>query len=165
MAISLGLHQEVIDPTLNEMTREHRRRLWWSVYSMDRFSISTLSHSPTAELLTIQNSLCQIWQSYHHRRRRHRRPPPLHNSSIISRNPCQAQLTPLAWHRIRRLLRHGPISLYQTLAYSGQNNGESVAPPCTSVPFQSLLLTPLRYLPQVAQNRLPPCRVRSNDHA
>lgn len=36
MAISLGLHQEVSDPTLDETEREHRRRLWWSVYSMDR---------------------------------------------------------------------------------------------------------------------------------
>ncbi|RTE82945.1 hypothetical protein BHE90_002549 [Fusarium euwallaceae] len=36
MAISLGLHQEVSDPTLDETAREHRRRLWWSVYSMDR---------------------------------------------------------------------------------------------------------------------------------
>ncbi|KAH6991372.1 fungal-specific transcription factor domain-containing protein [Ilyonectria sp. MPI-CAGE-AT-0026] len=36
MAISLGLHQEVSDPTLDEMEREQRRRLWWSVYSMDR---------------------------------------------------------------------------------------------------------------------------------
>ncbi|KAF4310964.1 C6 transcription factor [Botryosphaeria dothidea] len=36
MAISLGLHQEIIDPDMDEATREHRRRLWWSVYSMDR---------------------------------------------------------------------------------------------------------------------------------
>ncbi|KAK8195310.1 fungal-specific transcription factor domain-containing protein [Phyllosticta capitalensis] len=36
MAISLGLHQEMVDPDLDEATREHRRRLWWSVYSMDR---------------------------------------------------------------------------------------------------------------------------------
>ncbi|KAK7407831.1 Transcriptional activator [Neonectria punicea] len=36
MAISLGLHQEVSDPALDEMEREYRRRLWWSVYSMDR---------------------------------------------------------------------------------------------------------------------------------
>lgn len=36
MAISLGLHQEVSDDTLDDKTREHRRRLWWSVYSMDR---------------------------------------------------------------------------------------------------------------------------------
>ncbi|KAL1960873.1 hypothetical protein VTO42DRAFT_5856 [Malbranchea cinnamomea] len=36
MAISLGLHQEVSDDTLDDKTREYRRRLWWSVYSMDR---------------------------------------------------------------------------------------------------------------------------------
>ncbi|OAX82314.1 hypothetical protein ACJ72_03336 [Emergomyces africanus] len=36
MAISLGLHQEVSDDSLDDHTREHRRRLWWSVYSMDR---------------------------------------------------------------------------------------------------------------------------------
>ncbi|GME22637.1 C6 transcription factor [Neofusicoccum parvum] len=36
MAISLGLHQEIMDPDMDEATREHRRRLWWSVYSMDR---------------------------------------------------------------------------------------------------------------------------------
>ncbi|KAK8253990.1 C6 transcription factor [Phyllosticta capitalensis] len=29
MAISLGLHQEMVDPDLDEATREHRRRLWW----------------------------------------------------------------------------------------------------------------------------------------
>jgi proline utilization trans-activator len=36
MAISLGLHQEVSDPNLDRVAREHRRRVWWSVYSMDR---------------------------------------------------------------------------------------------------------------------------------
>ncbi|KAL0256464.1 Transcriptional activator [Diplodia seriata] len=36
MAISLGLHQEIVDPEMDEGTREHQRRLWWSVYSMDR---------------------------------------------------------------------------------------------------------------------------------
>lgn len=36
MAISLGLHEEVSDPTIDNIEREHRRRLWWSVYSMDR---------------------------------------------------------------------------------------------------------------------------------
>ncbi|KAF2136164.1 uncharacterized protein K452DRAFT_354054 [Aplosporella prunicola CBS 121167] len=36
MAISLGLHQEIDDPEIDNKAREHRRRLWWSVYSMDR---------------------------------------------------------------------------------------------------------------------------------
>ncbi|KFY40584.1 hypothetical protein V494_03435 [Pseudogymnoascus sp. VKM F-4513 (FW-928)] len=36
MAISMGLHQEVPDQNLDDGAREHRRRLWWSVYSMDR---------------------------------------------------------------------------------------------------------------------------------
>ncbi|KAG5297274.1 C6 transcription factor [Histoplasma ohiense] len=36
MAILLGLHQEVSDDTLDDHAREHRRRLWWSVYSLDR---------------------------------------------------------------------------------------------------------------------------------
>ncbi|KLJ08058.1 hypothetical protein EMPG_16498 [Blastomyces silverae] len=36
MAISLGLHQEVSDNSLDDHAREHRRRLWWSVYSLDR---------------------------------------------------------------------------------------------------------------------------------
>lgn len=37
MAISLGLHQEVQDKNLDARAREHRRRAWWSVYSMDRY--------------------------------------------------------------------------------------------------------------------------------
>ena len=39
MAISLGLHEEVPAPestTLSEEELEYRRRVWWSVYSMDR---------------------------------------------------------------------------------------------------------------------------------
>ncbi|EOO01263.1 putative c6 transcription factor protein [Phaeoacremonium minimum UCRPA7] len=36
MAISLGLHQEVSSPGLDDATKEHRRRVWWSIYSMDR---------------------------------------------------------------------------------------------------------------------------------
>ena len=36
MAISLALHQEVYDPQMHEAEREHRRRIWWSVYSLDR---------------------------------------------------------------------------------------------------------------------------------
>lgn len=37
MAILLGLHQEVSDDSLDDQDREHRRRLWWSVYSLDRY--------------------------------------------------------------------------------------------------------------------------------
>jgi proline utilization trans-activator len=36
MAISLALHQEVQDPRLDESSKEQRRRIWWSVYSLDR---------------------------------------------------------------------------------------------------------------------------------
>ncbi|KAM0476788.1 hypothetical protein ACHAPX_006213 [Trichoderma viride] len=43
MAISLGLHQEVSPhyysqqgPELDKTAREHRRRVWWSIYSLDR---------------------------------------------------------------------------------------------------------------------------------
>ncbi|KAI4728785.1 hypothetical protein E4T49_03459 [Aureobasidium sp. EXF-10728] len=36
MAISLALHQEVLDPRLDEASKEQRRRIWWSVYSLDR---------------------------------------------------------------------------------------------------------------------------------
>lgn len=45
MAISLGLHQEVDDPVMDIVEREHRRRVWWSVYSMDRI-ISVKSGNP-----------------------------------------------------------------------------------------------------------------------
>lgn len=45
MAISLGLHQEVDDPMVDTVEREHRRRVWWSVYSMDRI-ISVKSGNP-----------------------------------------------------------------------------------------------------------------------
>ncbi|KAH8691044.1 fungal-specific transcription factor domain-containing protein [Phaeosphaeriaceae sp. PMI808] len=36
MAISLGLHQEVSLPGIDEITKERRRRVWWSIYSLDR---------------------------------------------------------------------------------------------------------------------------------
>ena len=36
MAVSLGLQHEVGNSEHDEETQEHRRRLWWSVYSMDR---------------------------------------------------------------------------------------------------------------------------------
>ncbi|KAL1301410.1 hypothetical protein AAFC00_005669 [Neodothiora populina] len=36
MAISLALHQEVSTPGLDESMKEFRRRVWWSVYSLDR---------------------------------------------------------------------------------------------------------------------------------
>jgi len=36
MAISLGLHQEVSDPSISETDQNRRRRAWWSVYSLDR---------------------------------------------------------------------------------------------------------------------------------
>lgn len=36
MAITLGLHQETSCADLDDATREHRRRVWWSVYSLDR---------------------------------------------------------------------------------------------------------------------------------
>ena len=45
MAISLGLHKEVADPGMDVVEREHRRRVWWSVYSMDRI-ISVKSGNP-----------------------------------------------------------------------------------------------------------------------
>lgn len=36
MAITLGLHQESASKELSEEIKEHRRRVWWSVYSLDR---------------------------------------------------------------------------------------------------------------------------------
>lgn len=36
MAITLGLHQETSNQNLDEVSIEHRRRVWWSVYSLDR---------------------------------------------------------------------------------------------------------------------------------
>ncbi len=61
MAISLGLHQEVSSsptnpaafgsaPVLDETARERRRRVWWSIYSLDRI-VSAKSGNP----LTIQD--------------------------------------------------------------------------------------------------------------
>ncbi|RVX73437.1 hypothetical protein B0A52_03079 [Exophiala mesophila] len=45
MAISLGLHQEVTDLSMDLVERESRRRIWWSVYSLDRI-ISVKSGNP-----------------------------------------------------------------------------------------------------------------------
>ncbi|KAM7211540.1 fungal-specific transcription factor [Rhypophila decipiens] len=58
MAISLGLHQEVKSSAsdqsglhdLDEAVREHRRRVWWSIYSLDRI-LSAKSGNP----ITIQD--------------------------------------------------------------------------------------------------------------
>lgn len=58
MAISLGLHHEVnehssnvsLASSLDEATREHRRRVWWSIYSLDRI-LSVKSGNP----ITIQD--------------------------------------------------------------------------------------------------------------
>ncbi|KIH93855.1 hypothetical protein SPBR_05597 [Sporothrix brasiliensis 5110] len=53
MAISLGLHQEVpssaSSPALSPADREHRRRVWWSIYSLDRI-LSLKSGHPIAIL-------------------------------------------------------------------------------------------------------------------
>lgn len=50
MAINLGLYQEVQDTSgLNETDREHRRRLWWSIYSLDRI-LSLKSGNPISIL-------------------------------------------------------------------------------------------------------------------
>ncbi|KAJ5823750.1 hypothetical protein N7447_006090 [Penicillium robsamsonii] len=45
MAISLGLHQEVSNPSISEGDRNRRRRAWWSVYSLDRL-LSVKSGNP-----------------------------------------------------------------------------------------------------------------------
>lgn len=44
MAISLGLHREVSDQEIDSETREHRRRVWWSTYSMERLLCVTSGH-------------------------------------------------------------------------------------------------------------------------
>lgn len=50
MAISLGLHQEAPSSlALSEADREHRRRVWWSIYSLDRI-LSLKSGHPIAIL-------------------------------------------------------------------------------------------------------------------
>ncbi|KIW12639.1 hypothetical protein PV08_09917 [Exophiala spinifera] len=49
MAITLGLHQEVKDPNCDPAAREYRRRLWWSVYSMDRILCIKLGNPPMVE--------------------------------------------------------------------------------------------------------------------
>lgn len=37
MAVSLGMHQEATNSVMDEVELEHRRRVWWSTYSMDRY--------------------------------------------------------------------------------------------------------------------------------
>lgn len=44
MAISLGLHQEPSEQDLGAFEREHRRRTWWSTYSLDRLFCVTAGH-------------------------------------------------------------------------------------------------------------------------
>lgn len=44
MAISLGLHQEVADQEIDSETREYRRRVWWSIYSMERLLCVSSGH-------------------------------------------------------------------------------------------------------------------------
>lgn len=44
MAITLGLHQEVSDQRIDSRTREHRRRVWWSTYSLERLLCVTSGH-------------------------------------------------------------------------------------------------------------------------
>lgn len=44
MAISLGLHQEISDQATSESEREHRRRVWWSTYSLERLLCVTSGH-------------------------------------------------------------------------------------------------------------------------
>ncbi|KAJ5619476.1 hypothetical protein N7510_003460, partial [Penicillium lagena] len=44
MAVSLGLHREVFDQELDNETRERRRRVWWSTYSMERLLCVTSGH-------------------------------------------------------------------------------------------------------------------------
>ncbi|CAI6077251.1 unnamed protein product [Clonostachys chloroleuca] len=46
MSVTLGLHQEVSDRLYDAATREHRRRLWWSIYSMDRILCIKFGNPP-----------------------------------------------------------------------------------------------------------------------
>lgn len=36
LALSIGLHREIPDGIVSPSEREHRRRLWWTVYILDR---------------------------------------------------------------------------------------------------------------------------------
>ncbi|OKL61014.1 hypothetical protein UA08_03118 [Talaromyces atroroseus] len=48
MAVSLGLHQELPNTVaMDSVEREHRRRVWWSIYSMDQI-ISVKSGNPSS---------------------------------------------------------------------------------------------------------------------
>lgn len=38
MALSKGLHHESAPGVVTDDEREHRRRLWWSVYNLDRYA-------------------------------------------------------------------------------------------------------------------------------
>ncbi|EXJ77315.1 hypothetical protein A1O3_09541 [Capronia epimyces CBS 606.96] len=44
MAVSLGLHQEVLDQNIGAFERERRRRVWWSTYSLERLLCVTSGH-------------------------------------------------------------------------------------------------------------------------
>jgi hypothetical protein len=48
-ALALGLHQNILDPTMSEREREIRRRLWWAIYSLERYITSSLGR--TGEIL------------------------------------------------------------------------------------------------------------------
>ena len=44
MAVSLGLHHEVLDQEMDLYERERRRRVWWSTYSLERLLSVTSGH-------------------------------------------------------------------------------------------------------------------------
>ncbi|RJE24557.1 Transcription factor [Aspergillus sclerotialis] len=60
MAISLGLHQEASDQEIDSENREHRRRVWWSTYSMERLLCVTSGHP-----IAIQDEDIELLPSSH----------------------------------------------------------------------------------------------------
>lgn len=58
MAVSLGLHQEVTSSDMNAIELEHRRRVWWSAYSMDRQGARLALDG--MQLMTLQDFMRQV---------------------------------------------------------------------------------------------------------
>lgn len=56
MALALGLHRKLpTDTMLNPVEREHRKRVWWTLYTMDRLCSSIFGYP-----LLISDSLIDV---------------------------------------------------------------------------------------------------------
>ncbi|KAI7612511.1 hypothetical protein KC343_g11186 [Hortaea werneckii] len=83
-AMALELHREASYPTVSEVDRESRRRLWWAIYFLERTLTIKLNKPPSVDIMHISAKIPDQCESLDHNQRFDNLPLQRANAQLIA---------------------------------------------------------------------------------